>query len=148
MNQTSDHIEQIRERLNAASMGPWQAGVAATSDGSEVCTTYEQKKAFLALSLNKGGRPLWIVDNGEVIPAATGDGPNAGHNAAFIAAAPTDIGRLIAAADAVLALHTSDGHKNLIGPYCEHCISPIDGGPELWPCKTVKAVTEALEAAK
>jgi hypothetical protein len=96
MSTEHDELARIRERLNAASKGPWQAGVAATSDGSEVCTTYEQKKAFLALSLNDGDRPLWIVDNGEVIPAATGDGPNAGHNAEFIAHAPTDVAYLLA----------------------------------------------------
>ena len=55
-----------------------------------------------------------------------------------------NIERLTRAVEAVLGLHTSDGHKNLIGPYCEHCISPIDGGPELWPCATVKAINEAL----
>lgn len=96
MTAPDPRVGEIEARLAAASKGPWQAGVAATSDGSEVCTTYEQKKAFLALSLNEGDRPLWIVDNGEVIPAATGDGPNAGQNAEFIANAPADVAYLLA----------------------------------------------------
>jgi hypothetical protein len=48
----------------------------------------------------------------------------------------------------VLSLHCHlppdpDG-LNIIGPYCAECVSPIDGGPELYPCMTVKTVMDSL----
>lgn len=51
--------------------------------------------------------------------------------------------------DAVLNLHAEEpmGEGQIIGPYCSHCISPIDGGSELYPCKTVRAVLGALKKA-
>ena len=47
---------------------------------------------------------------------------------------------------AVLALHYQVPMQegDVIGPYCAECVSPIDGGPELFPCLTVKTVLDAL----
>ena len=57
----------------------------------------------------------------------------------------TDLTMWEKAAVAVLTLHIQEPMKegDIIGPYCSHCISPIDGGPELWPCMTTKAVIDA-----
>lgn len=89
-------LDDIQRRADAATEGPWRAGRGATSDGSEFVHTHEQKAAFLALSLNDGEPHLWLVDNGAVIPAATGDGPKARANAEFIAHARTDVPALLA----------------------------------------------------
>ena len=51
-----------------------------------------------------------------------------------------------ATVDAIRALHTPM-HPAMIGPYCTHCTSPIDGGPEMWPCATVKLLEPAGEEA-
>ena len=89
-------LAAIQARADAATKGPWHAGRGATPDGSELVHTYEQKAAFLALSLNEGESSLWLVDNCAVIPAVTGDGPNAESNAMFTAHARTDVPALIA----------------------------------------------------
>jgi hypothetical protein len=88
-------LGEIEARAAAATPGPWESGRGATSDGTEFVTTYEQKSAFLALSLNSGRSCLWLVYNGEVIPAVTGDGPRAQANAKFIASAPADVAYLL-----------------------------------------------------
>lgn len=97
----TEQLQDMKARLEAATPGPWGAGRGVTSDGSEFVTTRAQKAAFLALSLNDDESTLWLVDNGEVIPAATGDGPRAQANAEFIAHAPEDLAKLIAALEAV-----------------------------------------------
>jgi len=47
---------------------------------------------------------------------------------------------------AVMALHCVQPRQpsDVIWPYCAECTSPIDGGPELWPCMTVKAVMDSM----
>lgn len=52
----------------------------------------------------------------------------------------------LATVDAIRALHKPE-HENLIGPYCMHCTSPIDGGPEMWPCATIKLLEPTNEVA-
>jgi len=93
-------LDAIKDTWAAASKGPWEATRGATADGSEVCTTYEQKSEFLALSLNSGRSPLWLVTNGEVIPAVTGDGPRAKANATAIANAPAHVTHLLSVVEA------------------------------------------------
>ena len=131
-DKTREVLDGINTRLAAATPGPWAVmdvwdpgegvdfiDVYAETDGLEMVCRLPNPEEF---------------EHREPLQA----------DAAFIAAAPADLARLTRAVEAVLELHTSDGHKNLIGPYCEHCISPIDGGPELWPCATVKAIENAL----
>jgi len=93
---TVDQLAAIEARANAASPGPWDYGTGYSADGSEQLTDAADKAGFLALSLNGDDAPLWIIDNGAVIPAATGDGPNARANAALIAHARTDVPALLA----------------------------------------------------
>ena len=151
----SPDLDAIQARADAATEGPWHAGRGATSDGKESVRTYEQKAAFLALSLNEGESDLWLVDNDAVIPAATGDGPKAKANAEFIAHARTDVPALIALVreqraqiGRVRDLHASSGGHN---PACS-CGVPAGAGAncvecgDVWPCPTVAALT-ATEGA-
>jgi hypothetical protein len=53
------------------------------------------------------------------------------------------------AVQAVLNLHCIQPKEkgDVIGPYCAACTSPIDGGPELYPCLTVKVVMDAVSGS-
>lgn len=55
-------------------------------------------------------------------------------------------GRLDDAVRAVLNLHCKQTVEpgDIIGPYCAECTSPTDGGPELYPCLTVKTVLDSV----
>ena len=50
------------------------------------------------------------------------------------------------AIQAVLNLHSIQRSEpgDTIGPYCAECNSPTDGGPESYPCRTVKVVMDSL----
>lgn len=144
MSDARTYLEAITARTDAASKGPWGAGQGVATDETELVTTREQKAAFLALSLNDDESPLWLVDNTEVIPAATGDGPNAKANAEFIAHSRVDLPRVADALLAVLEIHRPNGAYWPGGldeaEYCKHDRKP-------WPCPTVSAITGALEAS-
>lgn len=47
---------------------------------------------------------------------------------------------------AVLSLHCKQPIEpgDILGPYCAECTSPIDGGPEPYPCLTVNAVMDSM----
>lgn len=107
-------LEDIKARAEAISGGPWMPARAATPDGQYLTKSTTEKAEFLYLSLNDDESDLWLVDDGEVIPAVTGDGPNAKANADFIAHARTDIPKLLAAIEAALEL--SD-YRQRIQPY-------------------------------
>lgn len=49
---------------------------------------------------------------------------------------------------AVLSLHCKQPVMpgDILGPYCAECTSPIDGGPEPYPCLTVNAVMDSMGA--
>ena len=140
MGTTTTALEAIKSRANRASEGPWGAARGATSDNTEFVSTYEQKAGFLALSLNDEESHLWLVDNGTVIPAATGDGPKAEANAEFIAHSRTDVPKLVAALEAVEAFHVPTWQSNYRGgrEMCRHDTHD-------WPCPTVRAIEEALQ---
>jgi hypothetical protein len=50
------------------------------------------------------------------------------------------------AVQAILNLHSIQRKEpgDIIGPYCAECVSPIDGGPEMYPCRTVKVVMDSM----
>jgi hypothetical protein len=113
---STEQLDAIQARAEAASEGPWDFGTGYSADGARELTEKVEKSAFLTLSLNDGGRPLSVIDNGTIIPAVTGDGPNAKANAEFIAHARTDIPALVALVrvqaaklDAILALANANG---------------------------------------
>lgn len=113
-DKTPTRLEQIQAREQEATSGPWHAGRGATADGAEFIETYGQKAEFLALSLNSGRSQLWLVDNGSVIPAVSGDGPKAEANAAFIANARDDIPYLLAKLAAIRALADAHGRQGFL----------------------------------
>jgi len=47
---------------------------------------------------------------------------------------------------AVLSLHckAAEAEAGKLGPYCVECTSELDGGPEIYPCMTVKTILDAL----
>ena len=51
---------------------------------------------------------------------------------------------------AIMTLHCIQPPErgDVLGPYCMECTSPIDGGPELWPCMTVKVVIDSTNNEK
>lgn len=53
---------------------------------------------------------------------------------------------LVKAVRSVLNLHSKQMPEagDIIGPYYAHCTSPTDGGPEAYPCMTVKVVMDSV----
>lgn len=46
---------------------------------------------------------------------------------------------------AVIALHAPQADRLAPGGYyCAECVTPVDGGPDVWPCLTFKVVVDAL----
>jgi hypothetical protein len=95
---------------------------------------------------NPGDQGVPIIGGGELgsmaghLTAYTmtlGNEPQSVADAEFIVAARNQVPGILAALDAVLALH----HGNRWG-FCEECSEHIDVP---MPCPTVRAVTEALE---
>lgn len=118
-------LEEIRDRAEAATEGPWWTPsrmepaevFSGTGVGSDVCVATESTKA----------------------------------DAEFIAHARTDVPRLLAALDAVTEVHTPFVWDFGFGPVasCMGCAN--QGASEAaaeYPCPTVRAITEALEGTK
>ncbi len=102
-------IEAIEARANAATPGPWHPGADEFAAADEMIRQ-------LGVCLSRGGNTLHLalarrtheeaaraaaaagddVDAGTVFAALVGNGPNSGANAAFIAAARTDVPALVA----------------------------------------------------
>lgn len=85
-------IDEIRERLDKATPGPWAFASAPAEESDETPADY------LAGALTGDG-PLFVVwvpstegnPGGYVLTAATGDGPHASQDADLIANAPADL---------------------------------------------------------
>lgn len=115
-------LARIRKRADAATEGPWEVehhynGFSGEHFVSEVHPTVECEG-------DGGGGILREAD------------------AELIAAARTDVPRLVAALEAVLARHAAEhveGHW-----LCGHCFG-WDSEPVPYPCPTVTAITTALE---
>ncbi|XAZ30652.1 hypothetical protein AAHB34_16025 [Paenarthrobacter ureafaciens] len=119
-------LDQVRKRWAAATPGSWEL-----LGGGEYIS------------------PIGIT----VAPDDGGVGPK---DAAAIAHAPTDVGMLLGAVDAVLALHKpergtvydpDDGETKEMD-YCETCSDSqwLDEATAVpWPCATVSAITAATE---
>lgn len=122
----SDYLDNIEQRANAATEGPWEAGVDDWN-GYYVRTPWKFGfgVAYVASLIQQG------EDGGEA-------------DAEFIAAARTALPKLVAALKAVLALHHGGDHAECAyqepdwrRQRCHHC-------GDLWPCLTVCTITEAL----
>jgi hypothetical protein len=133
-------LEELRRLETAATPGPWDYGTGYSADGERQSTTKADKAEFLSLSLNDTGSPLWLVDNTDVIPAVTGDGPNAKANAEFIAAARNQLPRILDALDAVTALADKWDEAFEKNPR-----EPFEYGMHLAGSDIRAAITKALE---
>ena len=118
-------VDSIRARHAAATKGPWEL------KGCAPCA--ERGRQEFTIWADNGNTPIagWCDED-----------PYTPEDAEFIANAPTDMAALLDALDAVTRLHRPDSSA-MIGPYCSHCTSPIDGGPELYPCATIRAIQSA-----
>ena len=119
-------LEPIQNRLNAATPGPWEDRVDDLTEDLNVWHDQEHV-SFVAFCGDKNQ-------------------PRAQADAEFIANAPTDQACLLAALQAVTALHEHrtgeyrDMHGQCwIGDYCVEC-------RDEWPCPTVVEVVSALDA--
>jgi hypothetical protein len=114
------HLNQIRERAEAATAGPWKVWA-------------------MAVLADPVGDPN--VDT--ALPIAETTDPHRGlrtFNADFIAAARRDVPVLLAAVNAVLDLHVPLQH-HIHGRVCEGC-TVREWVP--FPCDTYRAVSAAL----
>jgi hypothetical protein len=100
MNDITHRLDEIEARANAATEGPWNFGT-----GTEEPLDLAARIEWVADTLGYGNekRHLWATwrPDGEsegrvIVPALTGDGPNAHHNAEFIAHARSDVPALLA----------------------------------------------------
>ena len=121
-------LEPIKERLAAATPGPWDFHVLPQSVGITVATSHSEQ----------GPRETcWTVD----LPPEIG-GMGTEKDATFIAHAPEDIAALISEVerlrgqiDAVKALHVPVDVKLYAATVKECALCP-----EQWPCETIRAL--------
>lgn len=138
------YLAEVRERAEKATPGPWW------SDQSE--DVYRLHGVAF-----RTPPPFEQVVNKQIAKAAKTGTPYAEYwpdaaDDAFITSARSDVPRLLAAVEAVIALHTWDdigmfGSREV--PRCEVCISDRSDYPEtwegdLWPCPTLRAIAKAL----
>lgn len=88
-------LEPIQERLDAATPGPWKADVSVRGD----CVVWGPNGRFL---MNAQAEPHWLEYPGETRMVSFDVDR---RDAVFIAAAPTDTARLLAAVKAVTEVH-------------------------------------------
>lgn len=118
-------LDEMQARCDAATEGPW----TATFDDADRWTCITGQGRDL-------GGGLWMV----CPEVATCEGEPDG-DAEFIAAARTDMPRLIDALKAVLEEHHPEGADRA----CECCPQRCYCGHWEYPCPTAKAIAEALE---
>jgi hypothetical protein len=132
----TDHLNAIRERINAATEGPWEVDA---DDARQIRTA---------------GDGYWVASMRAIYNDEGSDESVRISNAEFIAHARTDLPRLLDAVEKVLELHTPEP--------CEWCHTQDPNGCEhrpawcefctveniivtAYPCATRKAITTALE---
>lgn len=117
-------LDEIRARADAASKGPWHE--------------------FYVPNMRPDEREYgdWIIDSVETFIASTHIWTDRGKlDAEFIAHARTDVPRLVAAVDEVLALHSKVTYASFgtTLTVCGGCEGP-------WPCATRVSISAHLEA--
>ena len=124
-------LEEIKARAGRATPGPWEAQLSFNRE-------------WMLILANSG-----TADEDHIGKVADDD------DAEFIAHARTDVLNLLAALEAVEALHvrwdaeefyndSDGGSRSTIVYYCGTC---VDGNevPYAWPCPTIAAIKEALQ---
>ncbi|PRI11901.1 hypothetical protein [Leucobacter massiliensis] len=149
MTAITEYLAEQKRLAGAATEGPW-AFAAAPAEGSD-----ETAAEYLEGALTGDG-PLFVVwvpetqgdPGGYRLTAATGDGPHASMDAEFIAAARESVPRMVAALEAVTALH-QPVEIEPSDTICRECSFQLPNGRYFgmlteWPCPTIHAVEAAL----
>ncbi|MFJ4288022.1 hypothetical protein ACIPY0_20465 [Paenarthrobacter nicotinovorans] len=130
-------LQPIKARLEAATPGPWEAiHRPERSPENDPDILAKQRREMGG----EAGSSVWVED--EAIWGSLWPSRNGRANATLIAAAPTDQAKLIAAVEAVVALHEPGGGYFTSDVACQYCSNSI--GYVLYPCSTVAALTQAL----
>lgn len=127
MSAVTDRLDEIEERAQSATKGPWGETAGFAPDGSQRnCVTSERDVE------------LDICE----VPRT----PQGSKDSYFIAEARTDVPDLIGALRAVLAIHRPEREARPgFDPICLGCYEAGGSdGSEIYPCPTVRAVTAAL----
>ena len=124
MTDPRETLNRIRKQADAATWGTWATWKDQDSTDWEVLGAHDDY-----------GNPALIASEVE------------GEDAEFIAAARTDVPRLVDALEAVLAMHTpKDNGRVTPCCSCEQWIESSDDEACIeYPCPTVEAITTALE---
>lgn len=129
---TRPNLDEIEERVEGATVGPWGFEPAGKSRCGEpqCCSEYWDNRIW------GGGM---VLTESHMLPAA---------DAEFIAAARTDVPALTAALQDVLALHVPhpEPQRMVTGVIvaCSEC-GDIDDSPTEYPCPTVRAITAHID---
>lgn len=159
-------LNAMQARCDTATEGPWERGYRYHVQASTHCECraidgplvgIDPDGEYGEMHIHLKDTPIWgegitarddstggiavVVETSEYGTMSDGD-------AEFIAAARTDLPKLIAALRAVLAQHYPHDCSPEHGSWCSPCWSEglCEGCSEDWPCPTVKAIAEALEA--
>jgi hypothetical protein len=129
MTTLTDWLDQAQARVDAATDGPWeldQFGPDEVEDG-----------------------PFHFIGSPSDRHVVTPTVHMVSADAAFIAAARTDLPAAIAALQAVLAIHAaSTEHLRGSAAYCVGCYEAGgEDGQILWPCPTVRAISVSVGEA-
>ncbi|MDQ0102320.1 hypothetical protein J2T10_001966 [Paenarthrobacter nicotinovorans] len=133
-------LDPIQNRLNAATPGPWdrplntrfKAFVTAEMPEGDPSSRWTRNID------NEGNRERVTVVSVPVWSTGKFYRPQSGKDLEFIAHAPTDTARLLAAIQAVVAIHRHELTEYREDLTCTEC-------GHYWPCPTVRAVEAALD---
>ena len=152
----ADRLNEIEARANAATEGPWTPDEYTEVDPDGF---YELARVIAPDPDGDDWCAIGVVHTGILRP-----------DAEFIAHARTDVPALVAALRAVLDLHRESRNDADHTPPCEHChgepgvhecgcwadekwptvcavcMEGTKGASVAWPCPTVRAIEEALNA--
>ena len=129
-------LAKIRARAEAATEGPWMVN----GPGEEWAAISSGPHAVIhAYTVHDGDCPGCECGDGAAEVALTIE------DAEFIAASRTDLPTLLAAVEAVIVLHrltsVSEDYydQSVMRDVCAEC-------DQYWPCNTLNAITDALDA--
>ena len=124
MTDPRETLNRIRKQADAATWGTWATWKDQDSTDWEVLGAHDDY-----------GNPALIASEVE------------GEDAEFIAAARTDVPRLVDALEKVLELHSPLAGRPFwdAGIRCSGCYESYYDVYEPYPCELVKAITTALE---
>ena len=131
----ADRLNEIEARANAATKGPWESDEYTEIDPDGF---YELSRVIAPDPDDGEDYAIGVVHVGILRPDAT-----------FIAHARTDVPALVAALRAVLEVHAPDpycGNWHHNPHRCPCAIPACADGCDTYPCPTVRAIEEALNA--